>query len=400
MSQLPIIDVTTLNNYIKNLFEGDINLQRVYIKGEISNLNKHYTGHYYFSLKDDNSKVSCMMFSSYVNKLKYPIENGDEVLIYGKVSVFDKLGTYQIYVYNIEPYGVGKYLLMLEELKKKLKDEGLFDKEKKKINLFPKKIGIVTSKSGAAVKDIIHTISRRYPCQIEIFPCLVQGEDAPKSIIKCLLQADKSDVDTIILARGGGANEDLKAFNDESLVRVAASLKKPLITAIGHQIDSSLVDLVSDISCITPTEAGEKCCMKKIDIINSIDSLNILMDKNIKSYYHNLENKLFQLIYIIENKNPLAILNKHLNKLLQIKDKSNYLIKLKIINYQMEIKNLESRLILLDPRLAFDKGYSLIEKDKKVIKSIKEVAVNEDLTINLKDGIIKAKVKEIKDYGK
>ena len=341
-----------------------------------------------------------MMFSSYVNKLKYPIENGDEVLIYGKVSVFDKLGTYQIYVYNIEPYGVGKYLLMLEELKKKLKDEGLFDKEKKKINLFPKKIGIVTSKSGAAVKDIIHTISRRYPCQIEIFPCLVQGEDAPKSIIKCLLQADKSDVDTIILARGGGANEDLKAFNDESLVRVAASLKKPLITAIGHQIDSSLVDLVSDISCITPTEAGEKCCMKKIDIINSIDSLNILMDKNIKSYYHNLENKLFQLIYIIENKNPLAILNKHLNKLLQIKDKSNYLIKLKIINYQMEIKNLESRLILLDPRLAFDKGYSLIEKDKKVIKSIKEVAVNEDLTINLKDGIIKAKVKEIKDYGK
>ena len=140
--------------------------------------------------------------------------------------------------------------------------------------------------------------------------------------------------------------------------------------------------------------------MKKIDIINSIYSLNILMDKNIKSYYHNLENKLFQLIYIIENKNPLAILNKHLNKLLQIKDKSNYLIKLKIINYQMEIKNLESRLILLDPRLAFDKGYSLIEKDKKVIKSIKEVAVNEDLTINLKDGIIKAKVKEIKDYGK
>lgn len=400
MSQLPIIDVSTLNNYIKNLFEGDISLSRVYIKGEISNLNKHYTGHYYFTLKDENSKISCMMFSSYVNKLKHPIQNGDQVLIYGKVSVFDKLGTYQIYVYNIEPYGVGKYLLMLEELKQKLKNEGLFDKEKKKINLFPKKIGIVTSKSGAAVKDIIHTITSRYKCEIEIFPCLVQGEDAPESIKKCLIQADNSDVDTIILARGGGANEDLKAFNDESLVRVAASLNKPLISAIGHQIDSSLVDLVSDVSCITPTEAGEKCCVKIADVINEIDSLNILLEKNIKSYLHNLENKLFQLIYIIESRNPLSLLKNYQNELTKLQEKVNYFLKLKILNYQLKIKNFEDKLILLDPRLAFEKGYSLIYKNQIKVKSVNEINVDDEINLSLKDGIIKAIVKEIKDYGK
>lgn len=400
MSENKILDVSTVNNYIKNLFEGDVFLSRIYVKGEISNLNKHYTGHYYFTLKDENSKISCMMFSSYVTKLKNPIKNGDQVVIFGKVSAFNKLGTYQIYVYNIDPYGQGKYLLMLEELKKKLKAEGLFDHEKKKLNLYPNEIALVTSKSGAAVQDLIHTITSRWPCIIKIYPCLVQGEGAPKSIIKCLRQADNSSCDTIILARGGGANEDLIAFNDEELVRTCASLSKPLISAIGHQIDTSLVDFVSDYPCITPTEAGEKACVNIKDLYNNIEYYKSLSKRLINAYIHSKENQLLQLLTIIENNNPKVQLANINNKVISLRQKADFLIKYKSNELSNKLLILKNKVELLNPNLIFDKGYAITYINKQKLKSVSMVKKDDLIDIKLKDGIIKTRVEEINKYGK
>ena len=395
-----IINVTTLNNYIKNLFEGDVFLSRVYIKGEISNLNKHYTGHYYFTLKDENSKISCMMFSSYTKSLKSDINNGDEVLIFGKVTSYDKGGTYQLYVYSMEPYGMGKYLLQLEELKRKLKAEGLFDRPKKLINLYPKKIAIVTSKTGAAVKDIIHTISSRYPCQIIVFPCLVQGDDAPKSIIKALSLADESNVDTIILARGGGANEDLKAFNDEELVRFVTSLKKPIISAIGHQIDSSIVDLVSDLYCITPTEAGEKSCASKNEVLQIIDHNLELAKSLISNKIHSKENMLLNLINLVEVNSPKQRLVNYRNDIENKLSDIKYLIKLRLNKLNLELNNLSYNINILNPRLAIDKGFAVVLKENKKVYSTSEINIEDTLDILLCDGKVQVIVKEIENNGK
>ena len=400
MSSIRIIDVTTLNNYVKNVFEGDIFLSRVYIKGEISNLNKHYTGHYYFTLKDENSKISCMMFSSYVNKLKHEIKNGDQVLIFGKVTVYDKLGTYQIYAYNMEPYGIGQYLLQLEELKKKLKEEGLFDRPRKVINKFPKEIALITSKSGAAVKDVLHTITSRWNCSIKIYPCLVQGEEAPKSIIKSLINADKSSADTIILTRGGGANEDLKAFNDEELVRTCSSLSKPLISAIGHQIDFSLVDLVSDLYAITPTEAGEKACVNKIDLLNNINTLINLSKHYIISLIHFKEHIILNLINEIESNSPKETINNYLNSIISLRQKAKYLFDIKVNQYKNLLSNIDLKISLFNPYLSFEKGYALIYKDNVKIISLDKIKEKDLINVYINEGKITAQVKEIKKNGK
>lgn len=387
-----IIDVTTLNNYINNLLEGDIFLSRIYIKGEISSLNKHYTGNYYFNLKDENSKISCIMFSSYVTKLKDEINNGDQVIIFAKVNAYPKNGTYSLMVYSLIPYGKGLYLLELEKLKNKLLKEGLFSLEKKKIPLYPKEIAIVTSSSGAAVKDLIHTITSRWPCIIRIFPSLVQGKNSSKSIISQLKKADESNCDTIILSRGGGSNDDLSAFNDEELVRCCASLNKPLISAIGHQIDQSLVDLVSSFQAITPTEAGEKACPDIIEIKKNINKNFEIITKSINNYIVMKKNILLQNSRLIEINNPI-------NYLIQLKtmiEKTSLVlennIKFKISNLQNQIMIINSKIELLNPNLIFEKGYSLTYLENKRIKSINDVNKNDILTIKVNDGTIKVEV--------
>lgn len=391
-----IYNVSLLNQYIKNLIEGDFKLANILVVGEICNLNKHYTGHYYFSIKDENSKISCMMFSFNVNKLESEFNNGDQVLIKGYVSVYDKNGTYQLYVQTMEPYGKGKELLKLEELKKKLKDEGLFDLPKKEIPKFPQNIGIVTSKSGAAVKDIIHSIQNRYNPQIYVFPCLVQGENAPKSIIDSLIKADEYNLDTIIIARGGGANEDLSAFNDEQLVRFVASLKTPIITAIGHQIDSSILDLVSDCSCITPTEAGLKAVPNKIELNQYILSrrayLNLLMNKTLISY----NNRLLQINSSKGLINPFDKYQNLINDIDQLRLKLNINLNNKLNVYLNNHKNLSDKLRVLNPYLLLNKGYSLSYKGEDIVTSVQQVNENDLIKINLKDGTILAKVVSIK----
>lgn len=391
-----IYNVTLLNQYIKNLIEGDFTLASVLVVGEICNLNKHYTGHYYFSIKDENSKISCMMFSFNVNKLQFDCKNGDEVLIKGYVSVYEKNGSYQLYVQQMEPYGKGKELLKLEELKKKLKEEGIFDLPKKIIKKYPEKIGIVTSKSGAAVKDLIHSIQNRYNPQIYIFPCLVQGENAPKTIIKALEQAKDFSLDTLIIARGGGANEDLSAFNDEELVRYVANYPTPIISAIGHQIDSSILDLVSDYSCITPTEAGVKAVPNKKELFDYIASTNLYLSSLINRL---IDNYTKRLLYINASKGLISPLDKYINRLKdveQVKLKISTSIQLLLNDKISQLKTLNSKLDVLNPYALLNKGYSLVYKNGEIITNIEQISINDTIKIDLKDGTFEAIITNIK----
>ena len=255
----PVFTVSDINQYIKALISSDENLKYIYVKGEISNFKMASNGHFYFSLKDEKSLIGAMMFSNYVNRINFKPENGQEVVVFGSVDAYPGSGTYQIIVYQMEEIGAGQQLLELEKLKKKLLEEGLFDESRKrKINLYPNAIGVITAPNGAAIKDILFNIKRRYPiADIYVFYSAVQGENAPKELLKAFELAQTYPLDTLLIGRGGGASEDLSAFNDEALVRAIANSKMPVIACIGHEIDSTLVDFVADKRASTPTAAAE-----------------------------------------------------------------------------------------------------------------------------------------------
>ena len=259
--QKRVITVSELNEYLKLLFEYDEILRNIYIKGEISNFTNHYkTGHYYFSLKDAGGTVRAVMFRSSASKLKFLPENGMRVIVGGRVSVFPRDGQYQIYVESMEPDGVGSLYIAFEQLKAKLEKEGLFAEYRKKpLPKMPKRIGIITSPTGAAIRDMIHILGRRFPsAEVVLYPALVQGAEAPASLARGLVYFNqKADVDMIIIGRGGGSIEDLWAFNDEMLVRCVAASEIPVISAVGHETDFTLCDFAADLRAPTPSAAAE-----------------------------------------------------------------------------------------------------------------------------------------------
>ncbi len=254
------LTVSQLNRYVKNTLDADFILNNASVKGEISNLKIHSSGHIYFSLKDGGSKINCVMFKSYAYKLKFVPENGMDIVVEGNVSVYEKEGSYQLYCKAMKREGIGDLYIAFEELKEKLKKEGLFDDaHKKEIPRFPKKVGVITSPTGAALRDIINVTKRRNKgIELLIYPALVQGIDASKTIIEGIKILNKvEDVDIIILARGGGSIEELWAFNNEELAYEIYSSKKPIITGVGHETDFTIVDFVSDRRAPTPSAAAE-----------------------------------------------------------------------------------------------------------------------------------------------
>ena len=253
------LTITQLSKYLKYKFDEDVNLRKVYLKGEISNFKAHTRGHYYFTLKDENSRINAVMFSSSTSKLKFMPIDGMKVLVEGKVTVYEATGGYQIYVSDMLEDGIGNLYIAFEQLKEKLAKEGLFDKERKrKITKMPKKIGIVTASTGAAIRDILTTLKRRYPiCETILFPALVQGEKAAEDIVKKIEIANTYDIDTLIVGRGGGSIEDLWPFNEEIVARAIYNSKVPVISAVGHEIDFTISDFVADLRAPTPTAAAE-----------------------------------------------------------------------------------------------------------------------------------------------
>ena len=408
------LTVTKLNQYIKSKLESDFLLSNITLIGEVSTLNKHSSGHLYFTLKDDSSQIKCMMFSSYAMKLNFNIKNGDLILVNGYIGVYDKGGTYQFYCRNASAYGEGQYLLNLEKLKVKLKEEGVLDKPKRKIPLLPSKIALITAKTGAAIHDYITTVRKRINTSIYVFPSMVQGDEAPKSIIDALINSLKIEPDLIVITRGGGSKEDLKAFNDEMLVRFISELEIPLISAVGHQIDTTLIDYVSDLKCITPTDAAVNSVPTYEDMISKIDYLSNkchhLIEKKISSKIE----KIMQLSNIIESKSPINIsfniqnklINYHkmniikINSLLEKKlsTLNSLMLKLKTSylrfanNMSYRINEINTKIAYLDPNLNLEKGYAKVLKNDLIVNSIDMIKVNDLIEVQLKDGFINAKI--------
>ena len=390
-----LFSVTSLNRYIKQMFDRDFTLKGLRLKGEISNLKRYPSGHVYFSLKDEESTIKAVMFADYTRFMPPTIRDGDEVIITGYVGVYPSRGEYQVYAQAMELFGEGAQLLELELLKKKLAAEGLFDpSRKRKLVSFPKAVGVISAPNSAALADIKTNLLRRNPLiRVEIFPSLVQGVEAPKALLEALKKAKESNIDTLIIGRGGGASEDLTAFNDETLVRETAKFPVPIISAVGHEIDFTLIDYVADARASTPTGAAELATIDKREIYELLASREVDLDNAItdliSNYNHKVEilkkNSFFEnpkVMYektLIEVSNVSSRLDSFMNHLLSIK-------KERINSFKKQLDSLS-----LDNTLK--RGFSIIEnEDGKLIRSIKDVEVNQLVKARIHGGILTAKV--------
>lgn len=410
------LTVTDINNYIKNIVDGDFFLSNVTLKGEISNLKFHTRGHLYFSLKDENSKINAVMFNYKNLGLNFIPKDGMNVIVKGKVSVFTTGGSYQITVSNMKEDGIGNLYILFEELKRRLEREGLFSPEhKKKLPRIPKKVGVITASTGAAVKDIISTINRRFPLtEIILFPTLVQGVGAKENIVKMINEANESDVDVIILGRGGGSIEDLWAFNEEIVARAIYNSNKPIVSAVGHEIDFTISDFVSDMRAPTPTGAAELVVPSKVEIQSYLNDYKgriiSVINKKIKSYTDTFSK--LKSTYIL--KNPISMyeideqkLDNMLEKLGSImnyklereKSELNNLSKMispnmlnRLDKEKIKLENIETKLNLLNPENILKKGYSLTLVEGKIVKSINSVKKGSIIDTKFSDGIIKSEV--------
>ena len=409
------ITVTQLTRYIKYKIDNDTNLNEVFLKGEISNFKAHSRGHFYFTLKDEGSRINAIMFSSSTKNLKFVPQDGMKVLVTGKISVFEANGAYQIYVNDMLEDGVGNLYIAYEQLKKKLEGEGLFREDhKKKIPKIPTNIGVVTAPTGAAIKDIISTIERRWPlANIYLFPSLVQGEDAKEDIVRQIKRAEEFNLDTLIVGRGGGSIEDLWPFNEEIVARAIYDCPIPIISAVGHEVDFTIADFVADLRAPTPTGAAEMAVPQISDVIKYLNQVNIRLNNTITNKVSNYRRKLNDIYSRNIFKNPISIyqskemifdslierLKFSLTNLTNIKEKE--LIKLKnsyvLKNpYQILDKKsnkylqLVSKLETLSPLLTLKRGYTITKINDKVISSCKNIKKNDKLSIEFTDGIIDA----------
>ena len=415
------LTVSAITKYLKFKFEQDPNLIKVYLKGEISNFKAHTSGHYYFSIKDDNSKINAIMFKRDTTKLNFIPKEGTKVLVEGSIRIYESSGSYQIYVSDMQEDGVGNLYIAFEKLKKKLQAEGLFDeKYKKPLPKIPKRVGIVTASTGAAVKDILSTIKRRFPlCETYLFPCLVQGENASIDIVDKVKQADKYNLDVLIVGRGGGSFEDLNCFNDEELARTIFACSTPVISAVGHEIDFTIIDYVADFRAPTPTGAAEVAVPNIADIMHSLKQYNIRLNEaiNKKVNYLSLYLDSVKNSFVIKNpeimfenkKQTLDILNEKINNLINSKIektkvelyqyKNHYILNNPVNLYKEhsnKLTNIIDKLKLVNPLNVLDRGYTLTYIDDKVITSSKEVKEGSTIKTKFKDGYVLAKVEEVK----
>lgn len=436
------LTVTALTKYIKRKFDVDPYLGRIYLTGELSNFRLRPNAHQYFSLKDDHAKISAIMFKSAFEKVKFTPEEGMKVLVTGRISLYEASGSYQIYVNSMQPDGIGALYQAYEQLKKKLTDEGLFDLPKKRLPMFPKRIAVVTSPSGAVIRDIITTVQRRFPiAQIVLFPALVQGDKAAADIVKQIEHANEiGNFDTLIIGRGGGSIEDLWPFNEEIVARAIVDSQLPVISSVGHETDTTIADLVADVRAATPTAAAELA----VPVLN--DEL-----LKINQYRQRLFQAMNQTIKIDQQKvakvresyiftQPTRLYERYIqnvdlskNRLEQLKDGyeqnwqqkvdlltnrlSGRNIQQSIANQQQQLANLEvrinqaSRTIInnqrqstakliaqldnLSPLKIMSRGYSYVTLDKKVVKSVTQLTPNKTIKMNFEDGSASAEIKEI-----
>lgn len=393
-----VYSVSQFNNLFKEIIDETKIFKNLNITGELSNFKKHISGNYFFNLIDDSSSISCVIYSfldfSYDKKFK----TGDKVIINGNLTIFNKRGTYNIVVNKMSLVGEGDILLNKKFLIEKLTKEGIISEIKKDIPKFPNKIAILTGDNSAAYSDLIKNISNRYKnCEILFFPTIVQGKDAVKSIINSLEAAKNYDLDLLILARGGGSSEDLSAFDDENVVRSFAKIKCPKISAIGHEIDVTVCDYVADLRVSTPTAAAIASVPNKDDLLsyldNKLNEIYVCVNSKILLY----EKKLSKIKDINFFKSFNLYLNDLKNKILFINEKISNSINLKFNDYSTRLKELKSKIEILNPENLLSKGYAIIKDDNNRVITSKSEAVNKSyLNIKFIDGSIK--VKEVKEH--
>lgn len=410
------VTVTQLTKYIKYVIDNDKNLNNIYLKGEISNFKHHSRGHLYFTLKDENSRINAVMFSTSASKIKFNPEDGMKVLITGRISVYESTGGYQIYVTDMIEDGIGNLYIAYEQLKKKLEQEGLFDpSKKKKIPKIPNTIGIITAPTGAAIKDILSTLKRRWPiAKTILFPSLVQGQEAASDIVRNINIASGYDLDVLIIGRGGGSIEDMWCFNDEEVARAIYKLDIPVISAVGHEIDFTISDFVADLRAPTPTGAAEMAVPNIADVLSFLDQINIRATTSISNLIKSKKDFLTSLMSSPIIKNPMSIYeikeqnfdNLYDRLLMSYKvliEKNNHLLEIlngkletSVITYINNNKSNYSKLIskleVLNPLLTLKRGYAVVKKDSKVISNKDKLNKGDKIIVDLQNGSINAVV--------
>lgn len=399
---IKVLTVTALNGYIKKVIDSDFILKNSNVKGELSNVKLHSSGHIYFSLKDEFGKINCVMFKSQAFKLKIIPRDGMNVIISGRVSVYEKEGSYQLYCDSMEPDGEGQLYLAFQNLKEKLEKKGLFDKEhKKSIPSFPTRIGIITSPTGAAVKDIINVATRRNTkVNMLIYPTIVQGVNASENVAQGINYFNGlKNVDLIIIARGGGSIEELWAFNEESLAGVIYNSKIPIITGIGHETDFTIADFACDLRAPTPSSAAEIAVRDLKELNNEIKSLRELLLKSVEFKVNKEYNKVNLLNKTLKINNPLNFIVNQYTHIDNLKENLRYKFNTKISLEKQKLSKCNALLHAHNPLNVLNKGYAVLQNNEnKVISEITDLKNTKEVKITLKDGSGRFKVSNLEEF--
>ncbi|MGD8191538.1 exodeoxyribonuclease VII large subunit [Brevibacillus ginsengisoli] len=444
MRTADIWSVTQLNRYVKGLMERDIHMQDIWLRGEISNFTRHSSGHMYFTLKDKESRIKVVMFASYNRFLNFLPKDGTRAIVRGSISVFERDGAYQLYARELQPDGIGSLYLAYEQLKKKLQQEGLFAAERKRpLPSYPQKVGVITSPTGAAIRDIVITIKRRFPqVQIVVAPAIVQGVEAPASIVSAIRRMNQlSDVDVLIVGRGGGSIEELWAFNEEQVARAIAGSRIPVISAVGHETDVTIADFVADIRAATPTAAAELAVPHYLELVQQmkhlehrlhrsmqgrlatekkrllqltssygmrqpnrrveemkqrLDMLGERLDKTIRTSVARQEERTRQLTDRLARFRFDRVIMQHRTQLTGTRQRLQQLMVHKIETKRTKFLHLIEHLDALSPLKIMQRGYSLVYQQNQLIKSVDSIAIGDELMIRLTDGHVRTLVTEIK----
>lgn len=392
---MAVITVTQVNRYIASKLKSDRILQGIMVKGEISNFVRHYkSGHCYFSLKDGESTLKAVMFASAASRLKFQPEDGMAVVAAGSISAYERDGVYQINVNDIIPEGAGKESVALEQLKKKLASEGIFAQEhKRSLPYMPKKIGVVTSLSGAAVQDIINVLTRRYPlCEIYAVDCLVQGETAPLSICQGISKAESADCDVVIVGRGGGSSEDLSAFNTEAVARAVYSCKVPVISAVGHEVDFSLADLAADVRAATPTEAAELAAPDVLQLTETVSAMERRCEKAVTAIFERKFANFNSLSARLTAQSPENRLRLMGEKLENLEKRAETAVLRSFDRHSAMLAEKAARLDSLSPLKVMARGYSLVYSGDKLVRNSADLSEGESVSLRFDKGYAEAKI--------
>lgn len=395
-----VYSVAELNNYVKGILDNDENLKHIFVTGEISNYKAHYSGHLYMTIKDETASIKAVMFAGNASKLRFRPENGMKVLIFGTVSLFPRDGSYQLYISDMQPDGIGALSIAFEQLKAKLAKEGLFsDAHKKPIPRFPKRVGVVTSETGAAVQDVFNVLYRRYPSvQVILRPTKVQGTGAAEDIAKAIRVFNDYDAaDVLIVGRGGGSIEDLWAFNEEAVARAVFDSHIPVISAVGHETDYTICDFVADLRAPTPSAAAELAVPDRFELKSSLLSYKKHLSELTKNRITEERGKLLAIKQKNVMRDPLTRINDNRRELLYLSDALSNLATSDFERNKNKFSNLAGKLDALSPLKVISRGFALVENNGRVVTSKNQVDINDDIILTVSDGVISATVTDVNE---